>query len=343
MGCGSRTGFDLGGSAGLPGGVASSACGASPGTVVTLASGGVRPWEIAVDGHNVYWGDWGPVTYPHGSSEFTQGVIMQAPLCGGASVTLAESQLFPAAIAVDSSSVYWANAGFEETPSTGAIVRAPIGGGAVTTLAMGMDTPANIAVNAGNVYFTTTTAVMAIPVDGGSVTTLASGQQPVSMSVDSTSVYWSNQSTPGAVMRIPLEGGAAATVVSALMLGLGHELDSLYIVGVADSRLYLLDTDTVLSVPVSGGDVTTLTTPLNEWSGVVADSSGLYWVSGDDVDSGNTSNGHIEMMPLSGGDRVKLATGPGLVPGYGIALNETTVVWTHLDLSGGGSVLATPK
>jgi hypothetical protein len=61
----------------------------------TLASAQNGPGAVALDSHNLYWVDTGG------------GTVMSAPLDGGAPVTLASGLTSPGAIAVDGSGVYF--------------------------------------------------------------------------------------------------------------------------------------------------------------------------------------------------------------------------------------------
>ena len=66
---------------------------------------------------------------------------------GGAPIVLASGQVFPNAIAVDATSVYWT------TGSGGSVMKVPLTGGVPTTLASGQATPDGIAVDATSVYW----------------------------------------------------------------------------------------------------------------------------------------------------------------------------------------------
>jgi sugar lactone lactonase YvrE len=68
---------------------------------VTLASGQSNAAAITVDESNVCWTDWTSGT----------GMVMKVPLNGGETTTIAACQDKPDVIAVDATSVYWANAG----------------------------------------------------------------------------------------------------------------------------------------------------------------------------------------------------------------------------------------
>jgi sugar lactone lactonase YvrE len=122
---------------------------ASSGSVMSLPkSGGAvnllalaqDPSSMVVDGVNVYWTD------------AAQGSVSQLPKAGGAPMVLAVGQLAPAAIAVDSQHVYWAN-------NAGTVMRVAIGGGELQRLAAGEQVAA-IAVDAESIYWTTAHAVM---------------------------------------------------------------------------------------------------------------------------------------------------------------------------------------
>ena len=86
--------------------------------------------------------------------------MKEVGLDGGTAVTLASGQNDPQDVAVDSTNVYWTNAGGE--PGLG--------------------------VNG------TVMKALKVPVDGGTAMTLASGQNyPYGIAVDTTNVYWADQ------------------------------------------------------------------------------------------------------------------------------------------------------
>ncbi len=193
----------------------------SLGSIVSLSIAGGTPSTlavaqygtgVAVTGGTVYWSSLGVGAAP-------DGTIADASLDAGsgATSTVASGQDNPAAIAADTSHVYWVDEG-------GAVLSAPLGGGAVTTLASGQSVPGAIAVYAGTVYWVNqgstpgTGSVSSVPAGGGAVTTLASAlQSPVAVAVDGTGVYWTTLSTGpeanGTIMAIPA-GGAATTLAS---------------------------------------------------------------------------------------------------------------------------------
>jgi hypothetical protein len=154
---------------------------------------------------------------------------MKMPIGGGTPTTLASQGTGDGVqvIAVDATSVYWAN------PSGQMVMKVPIGGGTPTTLTSGQVFPDSIAIDATNVYWVNsagypgTGTVMKMPIGGGTPTTLASGQNfPLSITVDATSVYWTNRgarvasggtttTTGNNVMKVPIDGGTPTTLASA--------------------------------------------------------------------------------------------------------------------------------
>lgn len=86
------------------------------------------------------------------TANYTDGSVMRAPLTGGTPVTLASGQRQPTAIAVDATSVYWANKGGDLHTKAG-IVKVAKGGGTPVTLASKGARPSAIAVDADSVYW----------------------------------------------------------------------------------------------------------------------------------------------------------------------------------------------
>ena len=89
---------------------------------------------------------------------------MKAPLDGGAAIPLATGQLIPWAIAVDPTSVYWANG----DTNGGALMKVPLSGGVPpATLTPGANAFATaIAVDATNADWANGGAVMKVPLAG---------------------------------------------------------------------------------------------------------------------------------------------------------------------------------
>ncbi len=65
--CGARTGLPVGGDQTDGAGGTSNSCSLSEGVATTLATDAKEPREIALDGQNAYWADWGTVANGYGS------------------------------------------------------------------------------------------------------------------------------------------------------------------------------------------------------------------------------------------------------------------------------------
>jgi hypothetical protein len=96
------------------------------------------PYAVAADATNVYW-----------TTGLNGGAVVQEPLGGGTSITLASGQYYPNAVAVDAANVYWTTG----QGGAGTVMKVPIGGGAPVALATGQAYPSGIALNSTSVFW----------------------------------------------------------------------------------------------------------------------------------------------------------------------------------------------
>jgi hypothetical protein len=137
--------------------------------------------------------------------------------------------------------------------------------------------------------------------------TLAANQDPTSVAVDGTSVYWTvlppdqqnGGSQMGAILKAPLGGGAVATLESVLALDFGPVL-------VDDASIYWFNTPDQSGVPqvqIMKADKTDGRNPIvlasqQSVMGLAIDSTSVYWSNG----------GAVMKVDKMGGSPVTLAT-----------------------------------
>jgi hypothetical protein len=285
-------------------------------TVVTLASGQISPYVIALDSADVYWANWGD-----GNTSSGNGAVVKVPVGGGTPTTLASDLVMAGGIAVDSTNVYW-------TAGATGLARVPIGGGSSSSLSSSLIND-SIVMGPSEVIGTTFgDGLASVTTVGGTATTLAGpiglgGQNTYGLAVDSTSVYWSCFSDPCPVLKTPLGGGTSTTLAT------GHVV---FGVAVDATNVYWAEAQagTIMKVPVGGGQATTLASGLVGPNQLAIDATNLYVTAGGPGASG--SSGAIVRVPKDGSPVAYLVM--GLPSPNGIAVDATSVYWTTL----GGAV-----
>lgn len=173
------------------------------GGVETLATVGTKPFDLAMDDDNIYWGD-------------EAGTIHQVSKHGGCPVVLATGQDEPTVTTSDGAFVFWANL-FD-----GAIRGAPVGGGPVVEVAKNQNGPFSIRVDATHVYWSNIAgnvefeaSVAKAPKDGSGPTVYLVEGTTVAWDVelDGDDVYWL-AANAHEIRRVPKAGGPDALVAS---------------------------------------------------------------------------------------------------------------------------------
>ncbi len=324
---------------GFRGGCAQGACQPAPVTIVASDASADFPGSgpIVTDGVNVYWTVSGLIYISASGAQRFAGRVMQAPVDGGAAITLAvepqAASCTPMDIAVSGGSVYWTTP-YEPDggAGSGTVETTPVEGGTPMLLAsVAHGWPlSGIAVDSSRVYWGTTDSILALALDGGAPLPLVStGAQ--SIAVDSANLYWATGTLPGAMARMPLDGGAQTTIATMQDTPVAIAVDGMNIYWAT------LDSATTWSINASPTDGGPLTTVASNFVSFLIDSGNLYAWTG----------GNLVRLPLAGGSATTLAVvGPGMECGQStapaappLAIDATNVYWVDPE----GSVMKVPK
>ncbi len=224
----------------------------------------------------------------------------------------------------------------ESGPSPEARAMPEINIGTVTILASGLSNPYGIAIDSTNVYWTEDGStpitigpgtVKKVGINGGTVTTLYSGLSgfnggPRSISVDSTSVYWTDNLS-GTVNKELISGGTVTNLTS----GMNNNIQG---IAVDATSVYWADVYGIRKVGINGGNVTTLASETSGCPrGIAVDSTSVYWTDMCNWTINKVGINGGTVTVLASGSYAKAENGP-----WGIAVDSTSVYWTEFNWGG---------
>jgi hypothetical protein len=275
---------------------------------VVLTTNQSSPNVITVDQNSVYWAAY---------YSFTVDKIAKA---GGTATTISSGEVNPSGIALDATNVYWSDRGYGG--GDGYVKRAPVAGGAVSNIVGGLNTkPAAVAVDGANVYYATLGdfsvtggAISSVPlgtVDGGAgAGTVVAPQQnnPSFMTIDGTTLYWSNSGTfvapdggapNGSIVKCatPDCSNGPQTVAAAQNhpRGITHDAEFVYWANFGTGQ----NDGAIMKAPKTGGPAAVMVPNLVYPDGIAVDAKYVYFT---------THSGQVGRIPLEGGAPETLVT-----------------------------------
>jgi hypothetical protein len=308
-----------------------------------------QPLAVAVDAHNIYVTD-----RPHDGTSV--GRVLAWAQSGGdprTIVSIPDGAFAGTALASDGSSVFY-TVDFVGQDSVYASHLMRVGGdGGDPVELVTRPLIEQIALDADSVSFgsngsvgtgAATGSIGKIAKTGGDPVTLASNEGgPVSLAINSTSVFWAlaggHEAGKGSIYRVDKAGGAAEQLAGGLTAP--HAI-------VADEeRIYWLEYDTlgvdcsttgsVRSRPQAAAASTSIVAEKQASPGALAlDGGNLYWSnSGLHCNVSVTANGSIARAPIAGGGAKLLAD--GVLAPRSIAVDASSVVYLQVTDAGGDS------
>jgi hypothetical protein len=224
------------------------------------------------------------------------------------------------------------DAGEADADSAATTMACPIAAGTAVTLATNDGVVNGMAVDATYLYWADDTNVLAVPLCGGSVVTVGTGENLGGLALDATSVYWTQvpfmPSGPQYTLFRTDKHTLATTALATLPTGAGGavavDATTAYFASGADCNINDSNCPTgeVLSVPITGGAVTTLVSQnAAPVVGIAVDATRVYFATAGQ----SAGTGFIASVPKTGGTVATLASAQGFP--RELVLGGTTLVW----------------
>ena len=274
-----------------------------------LACNRLVPSGIAVDAHNVYWG------------ERAAGTVVSIPIDGGVIQTLASGLALPTVGATDGAWVYWADG------TLGTVMKVPVTGGSPVTLATGSVGAYKLAIDAANVYWGNNGGhggVYQAPLAGGGTALLLAGYNRFisSVAIDGADVIFTGD---GPLTSVPIGGGTPTPIAAT-------GSDALAVYG---GMAYWVDAPGDLVVGLVSGGLAPAVGPVVSVDQLTVDATGAYYTDGMVV------NGVVSKLAFDGAAST-IASGQSFPDA--IAVDANSVYWTDLTQQGSlGMIVKAPK
>jgi hypothetical protein len=198
----------------------------------------------------------------------------------------------------------------------------------VVTLTAAGGYGAGITVDATSVYWSNGGSVLKMPLVGGSVTTLvADGNQPFQVAVNTTDLYWTG--FLGTLGRVALDGSSTSTLVVSSL-----PTPPPYFLALDSANVYYTTqtdntTGTVVAFALSGSSSLALGTGQDLTAGIAVSGGHVYWASGG-TSSPNTGSISGSATSVTGISPIATAEETP----YAVATDGTNVYWTNREEPG---------
>ena len=214
--------------------------------------------SVSLRGGYVYW-----TTF---SVAQQRGLILRAPLDGGAAQIVSSQPEYPYGLITDQTHAYWIPLWLKE------IHRIPLAGGPTEVFATNQNLVSSLTLDSTHAYWTADGDIRRAPLDGGAFTVSYTVYFASQLTVKDGVVYW--KQTGGTIQRGPGQGGAVQRIAT-----LQDSSSSLTTDGVS---VYWFNDNSppnarLMSPSVDGGPAVVLLTPPGQGGGIALHGNDIYF------------------------------------------------------------------